>query len=446
MNGRTALSTALAAILALAALATPAAASALAPAAASWNLQSLGAPTNFKPGDNSGSSLYEVFLTNVGAKASDRTPITITDTLPPGLGVKEVKVTTSREVHANLNASGEICKEETPGIVTCVLKEGLAVEPARLEPADQVLIKILLTVPDTEVSVPLTNRVEVEGGGAEANSAESKNEIDPECKAVRECAPAGFQGFQSALTGPDGRRSSAAGTHPYQLTTAFAVNLNPSPPGSALPYVPAGGDLKNVEVALPPGLIANPTAAGYCTAQQFNTVRGAAVGTRSFSENECPDSSAVGVALVQQVEGEGEIWGHPPVYNMVPPQGMPAQLAFQPVLGLPVYIDTAVRRGPEGLRVVGLARNITEAKRLTAAMVILWGTPADPSHDPLRGRCAQAGGSCPSGLAKVQPSFRLPTSCENPLLTTFSFETWAQPPGGASAELRGTLPERLQRA
>jgi len=448
MNRHLSTRVALAAALTLAALLAPTATAAPPPATA-WSLLATPAPTYFEPGEESGASVYEVFLTNSGALPSDGSPITITDTLPAGLGVKAVRVTTERQRSNDLNGLGEICDTQTDegvATVTCELTEAPSpvvfapTKPALVNPGEQVLVKIRLTVPEGDEVVELTNHVEVEGGGAEAVSAETHNRIDPECEVVRECAPAGFQVFKSTLTGPDGKPTTGAASHPFQLTNSFAVNVNPSPPGSQLPYVPARGDLKKVEVALPPGLIANPTAAKTCTAKQFNTVRGTNVGTRSVSLNECPDASAVGVALVQQLEGNGEIAGHFPVYNLVPPKGMPARLGFQPVLGLPVYIDAAVMRGPEGLSIRAFGRNITQAKRLTALQVVLWGTPADPAHDPLRGNCAWLGGSCPANLPVVRPSFRLPSSCENPLLTTIDFETWAQPTTGASAGFEEPAP------
>jgi len=431
----------LSAALALAAIFAPAA-SAAPTSPPAWSLMATSAPSYFKPGDTSGAAVYEVLLTNSGAAPSDGSPITIVDTLPIGLGVKNVEVTTERQRFNDLNEVGEICDTQTAegaATVTCELTEAptpgvfAPTKPALANPGEQVLVKIRVTVPDGEAVVPLTNQVEVQGGGAEAASAESQNRIDPACKETRECAPAGFQTFQSTLTGADGKATSGAASHPFQFTTALAVNLNPAPAGSALPYVPARGDLKRIDVTLPPGLIANPTATALCTARQFNTTHATNVGVRTVTPNECPDASAVGVALIQQLEGKGEIWGHDPIYSLVPPPGMPAQFGFQPVFGLPVYIDTALVRGPEGFTVRASLRNITEAKRVTSAQTIFWGTPADPSHDPLRGNCAFLGGNCPANLPVVQPSVRLPSSCENPLLTTISFTTWAQPPTGASA-------------
>jgi hypothetical protein len=420
----------LAAVLALAAACAPSAGAA-APAAPAWNLQALSAPTHFMPGDTSGLDVYEVFLTNSGALASDRTPITITDTLPAGLGVLSVEVESTRQPFFEHVAT---CEEETVAMVTsvtCELKEGIlgSIEPAKQNPSEQVLLRIHVAVPAGEAPVALTNRVEVEGGGAERVFAESHNEIDPTCKVVRECAPSDFQEFHSELTGRDGRPVTGAASHPYQYTTVFAFNLNPSPPDSLLPFVPAGGDLKRVEVTLPPGLIANPTATARCSAQQFNTVHAAA---NTFKQNECPDSSAVGMTQVQQFEGTGLVGIQVPIYNLIPPKGMPAEFGFQPVLGVPLYIETAIKSGPAGYSVRAFVRNIQQAKRVNSALLIFWGTPADPSHDPLRGQCAEEPGSCPAGIA-IRPFFRLPSSCENALLTTIGLETWAQPPSSASA-------------
>jgi hypothetical protein len=438
----------LAAALALIAIFAPAASAAPVPSPA-WSLQATAAPSYFVPGDASGGALYDVFLTNSGAVPSDGSPITIVDTLPAGLGVKKVEVTTERQRFNDLNGLGEICDTQTAAgvaTVTCELTEAptpgvsAPTKPALVDPGEQVLVKIRLTVPDGEAVVPLTNQVAVQGGGAEAASAESDNRIDPACKDTRECTPAGFQTFRSNLTGADGKAATGAASHPFQFTSAFAVNLNLAPAGSMLPYVPARGDLKRIEVTLPPGLIANPTVTALCTARQFNATHGTDVGSLSVFPNECPDASAVGVALLQQIEGKGEIWSHAPIYSLVPPPGMPAQFGFQPTFGLPVFIDTALVRGPEGFTVRAFLRNITEAKRVTSAQTIFWGTPADPSHDPLRGHCALLGGNCPANLPVVQPSFRLPSSCENPLTTTMSFTTWAQPPTGASASASEPAP------
>ena len=441
MSARKALPTLLSA-LALVALAAPAVAAAATEEPA-WNLQAFAAPTNFTPGDPDGIALYEVMLTNAGAKVSDRSTITITDTLPPGLGVEDVEVKTTRRQFLDLGPTA--CKVQTAAAVstvTCELDEGAPVgkEPAKLNPLEQVLVTIHVSVPESDENIELTNQVVVEGGGAEPVLAEAHNEIDPECKTVIACAPAGFQEFFAPLVDLEGAAVNAAASHPFQFMTGFAVNLNPSTPDSELPYVAAGGDLKQIEVRLPPGLIANPSAVGRCTALQFNTLHAAEGPDGAITTNDCPDSSAVGVALIQQLEGSGKVGAQAPIYNLVPPRGMPAQLGLQPISGLPIYVDTAVKSGPQGLGVRAYARNIQQSKRITSTLFTVWGTPADPRHDPLRGQCAWLAGSCDSELATVKPFFRLPSSCENPLAIGIGLETWTEPPARAGASFDGGTP------
>jgi hypothetical protein len=418
---------ALAALMLAALLASPASAPAAAGAGPAWNLQALAGPTHFKPGDESGFDRYEALLTNSGGAPSvQSSPITITDSLPKGLVVKgvQLRATDTPKVDAAPSACQTLPGESTS--VVCTLESSL-------DPGEQLWMVVRVATP-LSAAGPLRNVVEAQGGGAVPVFAESRN------RASEDQVPAGLQEYQAEPTGPDGSSTRAADSHPFQYTTSFAFNLIPSPPGSELPFVPAQGDLKEVEVSLPPGMIANPTAVGRCSAQEFNTVRGETkAGGFNISQNECPDSSAVGVVNVEQIEGE---WGPLPValYNLVPPKGMPAQLAFQPSIGLPVYIDTAVRNGPEGLTAHAFVHNVTEAKRLTASLVTIWGTPGDPSHDALRGQCAQGDGTCPAGLTPLKPFLRLPSSCEDPLLTTMRFETWAQPAAGASQSVSEAPP------
>jgi hypothetical protein len=137
----------------------------------------------------------------------------------------------------------------------------------------------------------------------------------------------------------------------------------------------------------------------------------------------------VGLAQVQQLEGGATI-GALPIYNLVPPKGMPAQLGFQ-IVGLPVYINAKLRSASD-YGISGILHNTTEAKRVTAALVTIWGTPADESHDRLRGHCLNeisrklSLGSCDAHI-DPRPFWRLASSCQNPLLSTMSFDTWTQP-------------------
>ena len=338
----------------------PAALAAPTPAPA-WSIQSLAVPTNFHPGDESGLDSYQVHFVNSGGASTDHSPITIVDTLPKGLVVKEVRINPSRDHNDRLAPTP--CETDVlaeVATITCEISDALhpAAEPARLDPGDDLFLTITVATPAT-VSGTLVNQVKVEGGGAEAVTHEAENQ------ASSEDAPAGFEEFHATVTGPDGKPATAAASHPFQYTTTFAANLAPSPPGSRYPLMPAEGDLKDIEVMLPPGLAGNPTASERCSAQQFNTNRHVSAPVEgNLFLNECPASSVVGLALIQQMESDG---GNlkAPIFNLIPPKGMPAQFGFE-VIGIPIYINTRLRSdGDYG--VTAYLKNTTEASRVTAA-------------------------------------------------------------------------------
>jgi uncharacterized repeat protein (TIGR01451 family) len=448
-------SAALATVAALCAIGAPAASGAANPAPA-WRASSLATPTNFVPGDTAGEYFYEVRATNDGAAATNGGPVTITDVLPAGLTV--VGQTSSgpepcagcefklRFVAAGASDPTEIdfgpsfcTTEEATGTVTvsCTIPSEIAGdedEPSVIDPSEQLRLVIHVEAP---AAMPggeeLLNTAEVAGGGASTVSASSRNataQLDSEGHPIP--ASRGFSYYRALLTGPDGQGVDQAALAPYQYTTTFALNTKPGPPGNLAAFVPAGGDPKDIRVALPPGFVGNPTAASRCTAQQFTTISTIPLGTHSsYEENECPDGSAIGFVSVEQLEGSGGVSSRA-VYNLVPPPGVPAQLGF--VVGeIPFYIDAEVRTGSD-YGIDAVLHNSSQVKRLTAASVTIWGTPADTRHDPLRGRCLNevtpayrnSLGICHAGVAPKR-FLRLPTSCEDPLNVTMSFDTWSEP-------------------
>ena len=201
---------------------------------------------------------------------TDQSPITITDTLPAGLEVSDVELFAAKaglrhRQSAGLRNHGRRRHRGEHGELHHHRRDRTEIRAgaARPGPGD-VALEIKVKVPPSAAG-SLLNRVEVEGGGAETAVAETENQ------ASAEDPPAGFEEFQAELTGADGKPASAADSHPYQYTTSFAVNLETAPPGARAPFLPAEGDLKEIEVALPPGLVGNPTATPRCSAQQFTT-------------------------------------------------------------------------------------------------------------------------------------------------------------------------------
>jgi uncharacterized repeat protein (TIGR01451 family) len=411
---------ALSAMLVTVALAAPQAATAAVPAPA-WSILPVAVPTHFVPGDVDGEYFYEVTVANSGGAATDGGPVTITDTLPAGLTVESVSLlvhsTKGNRPDKSFDYGAEACETEEAGgqaTVTCTVSNALPEVLEVFHPSEALQMVIFVETP-ADLAGPLDNLVEVEGGGALPAGAESHNQ------ASAEPAPAGFSEFHSDLVAVDGQPALAAASHPYQFTTSFAVNTRPAAPGSSAQFVPAEGALKDIEVALPPGLVGNPLAAGRCTAQQFNTLGR----VNDVEHNACPEDSVVGLVLLRQVEGIGQLLPLP-LYNLVPPKGMPAQLGFQ-LAGLPIFIDTRVRTGGD-YGITAFLPNTTEAKRVTAANVTIWGVPADPDHDRLRGTCLNtssifSAGSCPADQDPL-PFLRLPTSCGSSPITRMSSNTW----------------------
>jgi hypothetical protein len=114
---------------------------------------------------------------------------------------------------------------------------------------------------------------------------------------------------------------------------------------------------------------------------------------------------------------------------------MPAQLGFE-VVGQPVYINTKLRSDSD-YGVTAYVKNTTEAKRVTAARITVWGVPWEAGHDTMRAQCAEELFPICAAPGPAKALMRLPSSCANPLISTFDFTTWALPPAaghGASGE------------
>ena len=166
-------------------------------------------------------------------------------------------------------------------------------------------------------------------------------------------------------------------SHPYELTTSFILN----PLVEERPEVlVTEGSLKDVKVELPPGFVGNPEATPRCTYQEFTQGEGA---------DSCPDDTAVGAETSYTIAGGSTVEEKvrsvsSPVYNIEPSPGIPAELGFKVKGIVPILLDASVRTGGD----YGLtfnAPNINEAAEIYGDRVTIWGVPADPSHDSLRG-------------------------------------------------------------
>jgi hypothetical protein len=252
-------------------------------------------------------------------------------------------------------------------------------------------------------------------------------------------APASFgvERFENSITADEGGSSATqAGSHPYAMTTTIVFNNHESAEAKA--HAGSGivpdGDPKNVKVDLPEGMIVNPSATTErCTEAEL-------VGSA------CPDSSAVG-ELIYRSNALAE--GRSPVFNMVPPPGIAADLGANPegfdalihILGSLAPIDGSYTLSGEIL-------DITQKVGLDSSTLTLWGDPSAESHDRERGQCSTEIGREKVGREEVEREreieekgiaersyfctvkrsgerlLTMPSSCTESLLTTINAESW----------------------
>ena len=225
-------------------------------------------------------------------------------------------------------------------------------------------------------------------------------------------APAGARDLQipSFLApgrNPDLSPSTAPGGRPYELVNAFTLNQTPTLEGITGP--PA--NIRDLSFDLPPGIVANAASFPRCSAE-------------AFSAAACGTVAQAGVAELDLSGGAPPVIV--PVFNMVPPPGTPAQLAFRAPDGA-VHIDFALRTGTD-YGATATVNGLSENAGILSSAVRIWGVPGDPGHDALRftGSGAPAAGPYPDA-PPFKPLISNPTSCSGPLVTTMQVSTWQNP-------------------
>jgi hypothetical protein len=234
----------------------------------------------------------------------------------------------------------------------------------------------------------------------------------------------GAEGFSATAEAEGGAPAFQAGSHPMALTMKVGFNR-------AGQF--ADGDLRELSLELPPGLIENPTAVPQCSQADFETPRSSPF-EDSRSGEDCPDRTQVGTIAIESSEGGGETrtFG---LFNLAPPPGVPSQLGAAPY-GAPVVFSPQVRQaeGEYGLTLV--TRNFTQLFDTRRLELTIWGTPWSLLHNAQRGDCLNEAepsfgwSKCSIGRPKDNPAtayLTMPTSCDGPLAFTASARSWQQP-------------------
>lgn len=370
-------------------------------------------PTHLTPGED---GLYQLILENAGEAPTDAgEPITVTAELPPGVTATEAGDAVGGLIwECSISPDGRT--------VTC--EQGSLFDLVSPIPAGQELCEELGADCRIRVSVGVapdasgegTASASVCGGGAPSCGSYT----DP---TVISSTPAGFgmHRLDGAIFNRDLSPARQAGSHPHAQSTRIEFNTARDFQGG---IVSAGGNVKNVRVDLPPGLVVDPSATPTrCSREAFRNL--------GAEDEACPRSSQVGVAHVRFPGGVAHRQESiSAVYNVEAAAGTPAQFGFD-VIGVKVLVNGGVRTGDDyGL--TAEVRNIPQTVNAFESTVTLWGQPNDPVHDPRRGGCLTTEDptdSCP--LPPAEPSKPLltnPTSCSaDPLSTRAQAESWANP-------------------
>ncbi len=253
------------------------------------------------------------------------------------------------------------------------------------------------------------------------------------------------------LSGP---AYTQAGGHPYEAWTAFEMNRIVK--GDGL-FAPDGGNIRNVTVDLPPGLIGNPTAVPQCP-----KTRRIALDFDTDPEKLCAPASVVGVAIITLAADAGQVSHNPAlVFNMEPSPGVAAQFGFNYMGGIVVLEATVHADGEYAVRV--RARNANSTVPALGVKVTLWGDPSNPAHDSQRcvavnpaelefggtARCDRGDPGTPFGPnpfpdhLEKKAFLTLPTSCTPPgvgLETKLNVESWDPSSAPADASFISHLP------
>jgi hypothetical protein len=370
-------------------------------------------PTEFHPGDTG--DIYEAIAVNDGAVASSG-PVTLSDTLPAGLTVNAIS--TSDTFGFPFEPASFHCEQATVTTlttVTCTTESGVPVGLA-------IVLNIRVSVPAAGLMGPLENTATVSGGGAPQAAATSTS--TPLTSSLQP-VPYGSS-LEADLTNSDGDLGIQAGSHPLSFATllTFSVgsvitNEDCFHAGNGLPQCfELTTETKDSEVALPPGLVGNPTAIPQCTQVQWEHNAAAT----------CPAATQVGSI---EVFFNDSVTQRSPVYNIEPPPGQSGELGFTVAKLAHIPILFHLRSDGD----YGLSADIANISQFViprASVLSIWGFPSDEAHNQLRRSDVTPGCDpgigCPSGVENPQPFLTLPTSCEGSSLPiSVGGDSWGEP-------------------
>ncbi len=393
-----------------------------------WHVSSVSAPAS--QAGNKSRILVEV--SNIGDAPVDgfKDPVSVTDELPVGV----------TPVTAYAEGGGGLQRTYSTGADHEGANCAIAEQVVSCTFARPVLTYERVIVPiDVEVAPGAgggENEVLVSGGGAAPVSSRR-------ALALEGPPSIGVESYELAPEEEGGGLDTQAGSHPFQLTTTFALNTQAvqnfnGSVKETLTEVRPVTLAKDLRFVLPAGVVGNPTPLPKCSLKTFTEAA-------SNGQVHCPNDTVVGVVttvsttvpFLGSVHGPfAESW---PLYSLEPAVGEPAKFGFLTSAAGPVVLDTSVHTGG-GYNVIVTVPNITQLAGFFDSEVTFWGVPGDSRHDNSRGTCLNQPAAEPpytiemepvetscSVQEKPQPFVILPASCAGPLHTSVETDPWDDP-------------------
>jgi hypothetical protein len=229
-----------------------------------------------------------------------------------------------------------------------------------------------------------------------------------------------------------------AGGHPWAITTTGAFATETLGSGAVTPT----RDPKDAVVNLPAGLLGDPLAVPGCPLTQVVHL-GSAL---------CPGSTQIGMYRLRKSHAGGVSEEYGPIVNVIPEAGQSAEIGLEierppsPYVNAVILLTAHLVHTEQGYGFTVVTKGIPQEDGIFEYELTVWGVPADPSHDRVRGmgcfdepgapnlECFGEGES--AGVAPV-PFWSLPTDCSvGPETMTMRADSWEEP--GSVADGRYT--------
>jgi hypothetical protein len=285
--------------------------------------------------------------------------------------------------------SEELCKL-VGQTVSCAFPAEVNGEPAVFKPDYRLEMDVYVLV--APGAAPAPNLVSVFEEGVVVASSDGD---DPVGGAAPGFGPSGLLG---EVTAADGVADTQAGDHPYEFTTRIDMDtrmeLNPE---SVVLEPTAVGELRDVVVDLPLGMVGDAESTPKCTFGQL----------QSFPAS-CPADTEVGHITT---EPEQLAAANEPVYNMVPREGVAAEFGFRDLLFHTHVITASLAPTPGGYVLQAVSREVPDIA-LADVVSPFYGEPAEKN----------GGGATPV------PMFTNPADCDGePLTSKVYLDSWEEP-------------------